>query len=92
MCLASPGPPGQPCHDPGSVVAVQPASGIRHQQRAIGAAAERGIDGADCPRGQRHQCALAALASHRQDPMGALDTKVDDIGRARFGYSQPRSR
>ena len=21
--------------------------------------------------------------------MGALDTKVDDIGRARFGYSQP---
>jgi hypothetical protein len=30
-----------------------------------------------------------SIANHREDRMGALDTKVDDIGRARFGYSQP---
>jgi hypothetical protein len=62
---------------------------IGHQQRAIGAATERRIDCADGPRGQRHQRALAALAHHREYPVGLLDTKVDDIGRARFGYSQP---
>jgi hypothetical protein len=68
-------------------VAVQPASGIGHQQRAIGAAAERRIDRADGPRGQRHQRALASLADHREHPMGALYPKVDDLSRASFGDS-----
>lgn len=76
-------------HDPGGAVAVQPAAGVGHQQWAVGAATERRIDDADGPRGQRHQHALAALAHHREYPVGPLDTKVDDIGRACLGYSQP---
>jgi hypothetical protein len=32
---------------------------------------------------------VAALTNHREHPMATLDTKIDDIGRARFGYSQP---
>jgi hypothetical protein len=74
--LGEPGPPGQPCNDPGGVAAVQPASSVRHQQRTMGAAAERRI----------------ALTGHHEHPMATLDIKIDDIGRARFAYSQPRSR
>jgi hypothetical protein len=69
--LSQPGPSSQPRHDRCSVVAVQPASAVRDQQRAIGAAAERRTDCADGLRGQRHQRALAALANHREDPIGA---------------------
>jgi hypothetical protein len=87
--LGQPGPTRQPRHDPGGVVAVQPASGIRHQQRAVGAAAERRLNCADSLWRQRHQSALATLAHYREDPMGALDAKVAHIGRARFGDSQP---
>jgi hypothetical protein len=55
----------------------------------MGAAAERRIDRVDGPRGQRDQRAVAALTNHREHPMATLDTKIDDIDRARFGYSQP---
>jgi hypothetical protein len=87
--LGEPGPPCEPGHNPGGVVAVQPAEPVGHQQRALGAATKRRIECADGPRGQRHQHALAALAHHREYPVGPLDTKVDDIGRACLGYSQP---
>jgi hypothetical protein len=69
-------------------VAVQPAHAVRDQQWAIGAAAERRIDCADGLRSQRHQRALAALASHREDPMGALDTKGVVASRSGLGRGQ----
>jgi hypothetical protein len=85
--LGQPGSARESRHDPGSVVAVQPASGIGHQQRAVGPAAERRVDRADGPWGQRHQRVLVALADYQEDPMGAFDAKVSNIGCARFRHS-----
>jgi hypothetical protein len=75
---------GMPRRDPGGVVAVQPAAAVREQQRAVGTAAQGRIDRPDGPWRQGHQRALATLADHGQDPMGALHPEVADVSCARF--------
>lgn len=83
---------GDPTHNPPGGVTVDSFTGTFHEDRALEALTDRKIEDSGDARRQRHRHNLPALASHRQDPMTALQAQRLDIGAQGFRDAQPVQR
>ena len=87
--LGDAGPAGNPPHDPGGAVPVQPPPVPADEQRSLGALADSQVDGPGGARRERDGHHLAALAGDQQGAVAALEPEVLDVGAGRLGHPQP---
>ena len=79
-------------HDPGGGVAVELATVVAVQDRALEAFPDDQVDGPGSSWGKWHRHGLAALAEHGECAVPAFERKILDPCSDRFGDTQPVQR
>ena len=90
--IGDPGAAGDPVHDPGGAVPVQPPPVRGEEQRSFVALADGQVDRAGGARRERDGDDLAALMGDEQGPVPAFHAQVLDVGAGRLRHPQPVQR